>query len=266
MLFTKREKVKEVLSSRMLHAPERVDALEVMIATMGEVEERGIVKRLRLLVASTLKSCQDVATQLNRERLKAGGGIANGAGKWQGTMDRERLMRHGHIVERGLLQALRSELGELLVAGRKAFELTKDGRLRLSAWRSNYAWARVHAEHPRVGELGARSIVPEEALKAVSASARRSAQLGLEAVQAAVAAKGGTGGGGRDVPRRRLSKPQPRLRQVESGVELYLDCVQTVLSSPWDEWPMAVQIGYPNHRLAKETRLVSSVGRALVER
>ena len=43
-------------------------------------------------------------------------------------MDREQLMGHGYIVERGLLQALRSELGELLVAGRKAFELPKDGR------------------------------------------------------------------------------------------------------------------------------------------
>ena len=39
-----------------------------------------------------------------------------------------------------------------------------------------------------MGELGARSIIPEEALKAVSASARWSAQRGLEAVQAAVAA------------------------------------------------------------------------------
>ena len=160
---------------------------------LGEVEEHGIDERLSLLVRSTRKSCKVLAMQLNRERLEAEGGIANGAGKWQGTMDRERLMRHGHIVERGLLQALRSELGELLVAGRKAFELTKDGRLRrsLSAWRSNYAWARVHAEHPRVGDLGARSITPEDALNAVSASARRSAQLGLEAVQAAVAAKAG---------------------------------------------------------------------------
>ena len=43
-------------------------------------------------------------------------------------MDREQLMGHGYIVERGLLQALRSELDELLVAGRKAFELPKDGR------------------------------------------------------------------------------------------------------------------------------------------
>ena len=106
-------------------------------------------------------------------------------------MDREQLMGHGYTVERGLLQALRSELGELQVAGRKAFELTKDGRLRsfsLSAWLSNYAGARGHAEHPRVGELGARSIISEEALKAVSASARWSAQRGLEAVQAAVAA------------------------------------------------------------------------------
>ena len=47
-------------------------------------------------------------------------------------MDRELLMGHGYIVERGLLQALRSELSELLVAGRKAFNLTKDGHLRSS--------------------------------------------------------------------------------------------------------------------------------------
>ena len=39
-----------------------------------------------------------------------------------------------------------------------------------------------------MGELVARSIIPEEALKAVSASARWSAQRGLEAVQAAMAA------------------------------------------------------------------------------
>ena len=61
-------------------------------------------------------------------------------------MDREQLMGHGYIVERGLLQALRSELDELLIAGRKAFGLTKDGRLRsLSARRINYVWVRVHA-------------------------------------------------------------------------------------------------------------------------
>ena len=53
-------------------------------------------------------------------------------------MDRELLMGHGYIVERGLLQALRSELSELLVAGRKAINLSKDGHLRsLSAWRAN---------------------------------------------------------------------------------------------------------------------------------
>ena len=61
----------------------------------------------------------------------------------------------------------------------------------MSGWQSNTAWARVHAEHPRVGELGARSIIAEGALKVVSASARRSAQRGLEAVQAAVTAKAG---------------------------------------------------------------------------
>jgi hypothetical protein len=60
------------------------------------------------------------------------------------------------------------------------------------------AWARVHAEHPRAGELGVRSIIAEEALKAVPALARRSAQRGLEDVQAAVAALGGAQGCGGD--------------------------------------------------------------------
>ena len=47
-------------------------------------------------------------------------------------------MGHGHMVRRGLLQASRGELSALLVAGRKAFNLTKDGHLRSSsAWRSN---------------------------------------------------------------------------------------------------------------------------------
>ena len=32
-------------------------------------------------------------------------------------MDREQLMGHGHIVERGLREALRSEPGELLAQG-----------------------------------------------------------------------------------------------------------------------------------------------------
>ena len=59
--------------------------------------------------------------------MEAGGGIANGAGKWQGNMDREQLMGLGYIVERGLLRARRGEVGALLVAGRKAFNLTKDG-------------------------------------------------------------------------------------------------------------------------------------------
>ena len=79
VLFTKRHGVKEVLSSRMLLAPERVDALEVMIATLGEVEERGIDKRFTLLVASTLKACKDVATQLNREH-HLHGWVAGGCG------------------------------------------------------------------------------------------------------------------------------------------------------------------------------------------
>ena len=149
--FQKRQGTRELASSRMCLASERVDALEVKIAALGEVEERGIDKRLSLLVASTQKSCKDVAMQLNRERLEGGGGIANGAGKWQGNMDREQLMGHGYIVERGLLQALRSELGELLVAGRKAFELTKAGRVKsLTKWRRDGRWAKVHAQQPRV--------------------------------------------------------------------------------------------------------------------
>ena len=35
-------------------------------------------------------------------------------------MDREQLMGHGHIVERGLREVLRSELGELLAQGLRA--------------------------------------------------------------------------------------------------------------------------------------------------
>ena len=119
--------------------------------------------------------------------MEVGSGIANGAGKWQGNMDREQLMGHGYIVGRGLLQARRGELSALLVAGRKAFNLTKDGHLRSSsARRSNCAWARVHAKNPCVGAMGARSIETEETLKAAPAPARRSAQRGLEVAQAAV--------------------------------------------------------------------------------
>jgi hypothetical protein len=32
--------------------------------------------------------------------LEAGGGIANGAGKWQGNTDREQLMGLSYVVER----------------------------------------------------------------------------------------------------------------------------------------------------------------------
>ena len=56
--------------------------------------------------------------------------VASGRATWIASS-------HGYKVQRGLLQALRSQLGEL-VAGRKAFELTEDGRLgSLSARRSN---------------------------------------------------------------------------------------------------------------------------------
>ena len=56
-------------------------------------------------------------------------------------MDREQLMGHGYTVEHGLLRGRRGELGALLVvAGRKGFNLTKDGHLKSSsAWQSNCA-------------------------------------------------------------------------------------------------------------------------------
>ena len=41
-----------------------------------------------------------VHKQLCRKRFENGGGIASGAGKWQGSMDREQLMGLGYIVER----------------------------------------------------------------------------------------------------------------------------------------------------------------------
>ena len=43
-----------------------------------------------------------VTTQLCRKSFEAGGGIASGAGagRWQGSMDREQLMGLGYIVER----------------------------------------------------------------------------------------------------------------------------------------------------------------------
>ena len=73
--------------------------------------------------------------------------------------------------------------------GRRAQGLRAAKGWSLSGWQSNTrGLGCIYAEHPRVGELGARSIIAEGALKAVSASARRSAQRGLEAVQAAVAA------------------------------------------------------------------------------
>ena len=76
--------------------------------------------------------------------------------------------------------------------GRRAQGLRAAKGWSLSGWQSNTrGLGCIYAEHPRVGELGARSIIAEGALKAVSASARRSAQRGLEAVQAAVAAKAG---------------------------------------------------------------------------
>jgi hypothetical protein len=42
MLFQKRRGMRELMSSRMCLASERVDALEVEIAALGEVGEHGI--------------------------------------------------------------------------------------------------------------------------------------------------------------------------------------------------------------------------------
>ena len=63
--------------------------------------------------------------------------LASGRATWIS----EQLMGHGYTVEHGLLRGRRGELGALLVvAGRKGFNLTKDGHLKSSsAWQSNCA-------------------------------------------------------------------------------------------------------------------------------
>ena len=53
VLFQKRRGMRKLMSSRMCPALEQVDALEVEIAALGEVEEHGIEKRLSLLLTST---------------------------------------------------------------------------------------------------------------------------------------------------------------------------------------------------------------------
>ena len=57
-LVQKRRGMRELVSSRICLASERVDALEVEIAALGEVEERSIDGRLKLLIASTRNSCK----------------------------------------------------------------------------------------------------------------------------------------------------------------------------------------------------------------
>ena len=56
VLFQKRSGIRELMSSRMCLASERVNALEVEIAALGEVEEHGIDERPNLLIPSTRKS------------------------------------------------------------------------------------------------------------------------------------------------------------------------------------------------------------------
>ena len=57
-LVQKRRGMRELVSSRICLASERVDALEVEIAALGEVEEHGVDGRLKLLIASTRNSCK----------------------------------------------------------------------------------------------------------------------------------------------------------------------------------------------------------------
>ena len=57
-LVQKRRGMRELVSSRICLASERVDALEVEIAALGEVEEHGVDERPNLLIPSTRKSCK----------------------------------------------------------------------------------------------------------------------------------------------------------------------------------------------------------------
>ena len=59
VLFQKHRGMRELVSRRMCLASERVDELEVEIAVLGEVEERGIDERVIPLVASARQSCKD---------------------------------------------------------------------------------------------------------------------------------------------------------------------------------------------------------------
>ena len=56
MLVQKRRGMRELVSSRMCLALERVDALEVNIAALGEGEEHGVDERLSLLTARRRES------------------------------------------------------------------------------------------------------------------------------------------------------------------------------------------------------------------
>ena len=58
MLFQKHRGMRELVSSRMSSHWNWVDALEVEIAALGEVEEHGVDERLKLLIASTRNSCK----------------------------------------------------------------------------------------------------------------------------------------------------------------------------------------------------------------
>ena len=178
-------------SRRMCLRAERVEALEGELAAAAEVVEGDAEARLEQLAARERRLAKDVAGELNRARLE-GDGLANAVGKWHGALDRKRLMGHGFVVAQGLLGARLDELGTLLAAGRKAFKLTRAGLLvGRAAWQREGAWDKVHAEHPRVGELGGRSVKPAEAVKALTAAERRRAEGALRGVLADVADRAG---------------------------------------------------------------------------
>ena len=178
-------------SKRMCLRAKRVEALEDELAAAAEVAEGDAEARLEQLAARERSLAKDVAGELNRARLE-GDGLANAVGKWHGALDRERLMGHGFVVAHGLLEARLDDLGLLLVAGRKAFKLTRAGLLvSRAAWLRDESWDKVHAEHPHVGELGARSVKSAEAVKALTAAERRCTEGGLRGVLADVAARAG---------------------------------------------------------------------------
>lgn len=178
-------------SRRMCLRAERVVALEAELAAAAEIVEGDAEARLKELEEEERRRAKGVAGRLNSARLKKDG-MANAVGRWHGALGRERLMGHGFTVAHGLLRARFEELGLLLDLGRRAFKLTAQLTVKSrAAWQRDGAWETVHASHPRVGELGARSVKPVEALKVLTAAEGRRAEDALQDVLADVATKAG---------------------------------------------------------------------------